>query len=273
MGITKSQGRDLRAYNNQSIMQRRKFLATTAAALPLALGATTVSANPESAAGRQLIELRRYEIKFGGSSRDLLIDYLQTALRPALERLGCPTFRIFKELGDAEPAIIWAAIAYPDAATYLAAQDLNGDDAYREAANAYTAVPADRPIYNRYSAQLLHAFVGMPLMADPGPDAGLFELRTYEGYSEDAVRRKITMFNVEEIALFLKVGLHPVFFGKMIAGPYRPSLVYMLSFRDMEERNTNWGKFGPHPEWKKMVAKEEYANSVSNIRKVFLEPI
>lgn len=251
-------------------MQRRKFLAA-ATALPLSLNATTSPAAP--APERQLIELRRYEIKFGGSGPQILLDYLRTALQPALQRLGCPTFRIFKELGDAEPAILHVAIAYPDATIYLAAQDLSGDEAYLSAASAYDSVPADRPVYNRFTSQLLHAFSAMPLMVDPGPESTLFELRTYEGYSEDAVRRKIRMFNIEEIDLFLRVGLHPVFFGKMIAGPYRPSLVYLLSFRDMEERNANWAKFGPHPEWKKMVAKPEYADSVSNIRKVFLVPV
>ncbi len=112
----------------------------------------------------------------------------------------------------------------------------------------------------------------MPEVANPGPEAGLFELRTYEGYSEDATRRKIKMFNVEEIDLFHETGLHPVFFGNMISGPHRPALVYMLHFKDMEERNANWSKFGPHPKWRAMVVKEEYANSVSNIRKSFLVP-
>ena len=253
-------------------MKRRKFLAATAAALPLALGAT---ASPEITADeQQLIELRTYEIKFGGSGQQVLLDYLNEALQPALKRLGCPTFRIFRELGKEEPTAFWVAIAYPSSEVYLSAQNLGRDRVYNTAAEKYNAVPAGKPVYNRYSSQLLHAFVGMPLMADPGPgEAGLFELRTYEGYSEDAVRRKIKMFNTEEIALFLKVGLHPVFFGKMIAGPYRPSLVYMLSFKDMDERNANWGKFGPHPEWKKMVAKLEYADSVSNIRKAFLVPV
>jgi len=252
-------------------MQRRKFLAAAGtAALPFALGATTGGADPDE---RQLIELRTYEIKFGGSGRGVLLDYLKGALKPTLLRRGCPTVRVMKETGDAEPALIWVLIAYPDAATYVSCQHLNADPEYREAAKEYNAVPAGKPVYNRFSSQLLHAFTGMPKVFDPSAEAGLFELRTYEGYSEDAVRRKIGMFNDEEIPLFLKVGLHPVFFGKMIAGPYRPSLVYMLHFKNMEERNANWSVFGSHPEWKEMVVKEKYANSVSNIRKTFLQPV
>ena len=80
------------------------------------------------------------------------------------------------------------------------------------------------------------------------------------------------MFNDEEIPLFLKVKLNPVFFGDMIIGPYRPCLTYMLNFKDMAERDANWQTFVQHPEWKVMSAKKEYANTVSNIRKIFLTP-
>lgn len=249
-------------------MQRRKFLAAaTTAALPLALGAHMLNTSAEP---RQLIELRTYEIKFGGSGSGVLMDYLRNVYSPALERFGCSKPRIMKELGNSEPAAVWVLITYPNAEVYLKAQDLNADPDYFLAAAKYNAVPAEKPVYNRFTTQLLHAFTGMPAVADPGKEAGLFELRTYEGYNEDAVRRKTAMFNDEEIALFLKVGLNPVFFGKMIAGPYCPSLVYMLHFKDMEDRNESWGRFGPHPDWKAMLAKEKYANTVSNIRKTFL---
>ena len=113
----------------------------------------------------------------------------------------------------------------------------------------------------------------MPQVVDPIEGAGLFELRTYEGYSEDAVRRKTKMFNVEEIDLFQRTGMIPVFFGDMIAGPYRPTLSYMLNFKDMAERDANWKTFLDHSEWKAMLAKEEYANTVSTIRKIFLTPL
>jgi hypothetical protein len=251
-------------------MQRRKFLAAaTTAAIPFALGATPTPSTDEP---RHLIELRTYEIKFGGSGSGILMDYLKDVYSPAIERLGCPKPRIMKELGNSEPANIWVLTSYPSADVYLQAQHLDAEPNYRSAAAKSNDVPASKPVYNRFSSQLLHAFQGMPHVADPGADAGLFELRTYEGYNEDAVRRKISMFNNEEIPLFLKVGLNPVFFGKMISGPYCPSLVYMLHFKDMADRKESWGRFGPHPEWKAMVVKEEYADSVSNIRKRFLVP-
>ena len=59
----------------------------------------------------------------------------------------------------------------------------------------------------------------------------------------------------------------------MIIGPYRPCLTYMINFKDMEEHDANWKKFGSHPDWKAMSGMDEYANTVSNIRKVFLKPL
>lgn len=155
----------------------------------------------------------------------------------------------------------------------MQAQNLQSDTKYVAAAKAYDAIQVDKPAYTRFESSLLLAFGGQPKMLDPIEGAGLFELRIYEGYSEDAVRRKIAMFDNEEIELFHKVGLRPVFFGDMLVGPHRPCLVYMLNFTDMEQRNANWGKFLEHPDWNAMKAKPEYANTVSNIRKIFLEPM
>ncbi len=255
---------------HNSIMQRRKFIAA-AAALPFTAVAATAN-NPLAEGDRQLIELRTYEIKFGGSGKGRLLDYLLEVLAPTLRRMGCPWVKVLKERGDADPAKIWCMIAYPDATTYVKAQDLSGNVDFRTASADYDALGPEKPIFNRYTSSLLLAFTGMPQVTD-SREAALYELRTYEGYSEDATRRKIAMFNDEEIPLFHQTGLHPVFFGDMIAGPYRPSLVYMLHFKDMEERNANWKTFVDSPEWKEMAAKPKYANSVSNIRKVFLDPI
>ena len=81
------------------------------------------------------------------------------------------------------------------------------------------------------------------------------------------------MFNESEVEIFQETGLDAVFYGDLIAGPYRPALMYLLQFKDMEERDANWGKFGSHPEWNRIKDLPEYANSVSNIRRTFLMPV
>jgi len=240
-----------------------------ASALPLGIVQGQSKQTPPSA--KELYELRTYEMKFRGD-QNLLTGYLKNVLQPALKRAGVNHFMLFTEWGNSDPANIWVLISYPDQNIYLKAQNLSADAEYVAAAATYHALPLEKAIYNRYTSMLLLAFDGLPKMLNPIDGASVFELRTYEGYSEDAVRRKVKMFNDEEFPLFFKVKLNPVFFGENIAGPHRPCLTYMLNFKDMAERDANWKTFIDHPEWKAMVGKPEYADTVSNIRKTFLKP-
>lgn len=253
-------------------MKRRKFIQSSVVASALPLGIVqSQTTNQPVAPAKALYELRTYEMKFRGD-QNLLTDYLKNTLQPALKRMGANHFMLFKELGNSDPANIWLLISYPDHNSYIRAQNLSSDAGYTAASAAYHALPPEKALYNRYTSMLLLAFDGLPQLMLPIKDASIFELRTYEGYSEDAVRRKVKMFNDEEFPLFYKVKLNPVFFGENIAGPHRPCLTYMLNFKDMAERDANWKTFIDHPEWKAMVGKPEYADTVSNIRKTFLIP-
>jgi hypothetical protein len=253
-------------------MKRRKFIQSSVVASALPLGIVQGhSTNQPVAPAKALFELRTYEMKFG-TDHSLLTAYLQNVLQPALKRTGVNHFMMFRELGNSDPANIWVLISYPDQHIYLKAQNLSADPVYAAASADFHALPPEKAMYTRYSSMLLLGFDGLPQLMAPIKDASIFELRIYEGFSEDAVRRKVKMFNDEEFPLFFKVKLNPVFFGENIAGPYRPCLTYMLNFKDMAERDANWKTFIDHPEWKVMVAKPEYANSVSNIRKTFLKP-
>ena len=253
-------------------MKRRKFIQSSIVASTIPLAASGKRNDSTEDLQKELYELRTYELKFAGYHQ-LLIDYLKTALQPALKKIGVNHFMLFEELGNAEPKKMWVLINYPNANIYLQSQNLSEDSVYQTAAKKYNDWGPEQPVYNRFSSSLLLAFDGLPKMLNPIEGANLFELRTYEGYSEDAVRRKIKMFNVEEIELFYKTKLNPIFFGEMIAGPHRPCLTYLLNFKDMEERDANWNDFVQHPEWKRMSAEKKYANSVSNIRKTFLKPM
>ncbi len=246
------------------------YSAAAAGVLPMAAYGKNFSSGQN--VGRELYELRTYQVKFG-SDQKMLKEYLTTILGPALKRLGANFYSVFTELGVSEPSNLWVLISYPDAPTFIKASQVYGEGEYITSAASYNSVTKDKALYSRFSSSLFLAFEGMPNMSAPLPGASVFELRTYEGFNEDAVSRKIRMFNDEEIALFLKVKLMPVFFGEMIIGPYRPSLTYMLNFKDMAERDANWTTFGAHPEWQAMNSKEIYANSVSNIRKIFLNPL
>lgn len=254
-------------------MKRRKFVYASALAsgLPFLAGARPASGLGDGKQ-RELYELRIYEMKFRGD-RGFLERYLTDILRPALTAMGVNHFLLMGEMGLSDPAKLYVLISYPDAEVYMKTLTLYSEPDFQEKAAEYNKIGPERTLYNRFSSHLLLAFTGMPAMLEPPPQAGLLELRTYEGYSEDAVRRKIAMFNEGEIGLFLETGLNPVFFGEMVAGPYRPCLTYMLHFKDLEERDAHWERFLAHPGWKEMNALDAYANTVSHIRRTFLRPL
>ena len=224
-------------------------------------------------AQKEYYELRTYSIPFNGAEQ-ALHKYLKDALLPALNRHGVNHVGVFESLGSPTPKQIFLLIPYKDIATYgEVVMALGSDDTYLESRKPYDAVTHTNRVYSRFSSSFYIAFDGLPQMIKPKKGSQLFELRTYEGYSEDAVRRKVKMFNKEEFSIFEATGLHSVFFGEQVSGPLMPALTYMLSFSSMEERDANWDKFRVHPDWKRVSALPEYANSVSDIKRTFLTPL
>ncbi|MGF7217433.1 hypothetical protein GGR92_003607 [Spirosoma lacussanchae] len=248
-------------------MKRRQFVASSLLAVP---ALTQETAKPAPA--KQVYELRTYDMRFGAQQSNLE-NYLKDALIPALNRQGAKTVGVFREMGKSDPAKLYVLIphasmdAYAGVSTRLAA-----DTAYASASRAYNDLTPDKAVFTRYTTSLLTAFDALPQLVTPARETRIFELRTYEGYSEDAVRRKVKMFNVDELPIFYRVKLNPVFFGEVIAGEHMPCLTYMLTFKDMAERDANWKQFGADPDWKRVSQLPEYANTVSNIIRVFLEP-
>ncbi|HAQ19664.1 MAG TPA: NIPSNAP family containing protein [Prolixibacteraceae bacterium] len=253
-------------------MERRNFLKATAAVAAVTATGSALNAKNAPAPGDEFYEFRIYQLTHGGNGKSTLKSYFTEALMPLFKkydvRLGA-----FEELDKEEPAKIYTLFAYPSAQVYYEMQQyLVTDTDYLAAAKSYFGLPAAKPVYERYETFLMDAFDGIPNLKLPEKNRGLFELRTYESYNEDAARRKVAMFNDEELPLFEQVGLHPVFFGKILAGKYMPALMYMLWFKDMDECVANWKKFVDSPEWKAMSGKAIYAETVSKVRKKFLTP-
>jgi len=100
----------------------------------------------------------------------------------------------------------------------------------------------------------------------------LLELRTYyanPGKLEDIHKR----FREHTMSIFAKHGMTVVgFWGPSLKKDGSESkLVYLLSFKDMAERNAKWKEFATDPEWQK-VSKESEANGklLEKIDSVFL---
>jgi len=252
-------------------MERRDFIKKSAIVSGAVAATLTPSFGSEQTKKKELYELRVYEMRWG---RGQLDNYFSAALIPALNRLGIKKVGAFTELGKSEPVKVYLLIPYGSFEEYgKVVLALKNDPKFLQASTAYNEIPMEQQVYTRFESSLLLAFDGLPQMMVPASGPRIFELRTYEGYSEDAVTRKVRMFNMGEVDIFNEVKLNPVFFGEMLAGKNLPCLTYMISFKNMEERDKNWEAFLKHPDWERMTKDPAYGNTVSKIYKTFLEPL
>ena len=221
----------------------------------------------------EIYELRVYELDFFKPA-EVLHTYLEEALIPGLNRQGIQNVGVFEEAGEALPKKIYLLIAYPTLQAHSQVQDaLTAEAKYLSDAGPYLKAPAEQIPYTRIKSSFIRSASGFPNLVKPAEDSELFELRIYESYNEDALRRKVKMFNDHEFTIFEEVGLPTVFFGHNISGDQMPCLTYLLAFKDMKAHQEAWARFGPHPEWQRITKLEEYANAMSDITRVFLRPL
>lgn len=254
-------------------MQRRKFIQSSlTAGAAIAVASTPFVDTEQFPAQKEVYEWREYEIRFGADQTQLE-NYFKTALIPALNKHGIKTVGVFKEWAPSEPARFYLLVPYASLENYLSVDTkVKTDAAYIKNSAAYHSIAVEKAIYHRFNSSLMVAFDGFPALVVPADPSRIFELRTYEGYSEDAVKRKIKMFNDGEFPIFNRAKLNPVFCGEVIAGDKMPRLTYMIACSNMEARNKGWAAFVADPEWKRLVADPQYANTISKISNTFLVP-
>jgi len=259
-------------------MERRAFLAaSTAAALTSPDAFAGAAAQPGTAARPMVLELRRYRLRSGALAARFAT-YAKEALVPALGRAGLAPVGAWNVAVGPDQPTVHLLLPHPDAQSVATvATRLEADAEYRKAAASSLALPPVDPPYLSCDSSLIAAVPTLPGIAMPtGAAAGkgrVFELRTYRSATEAAGRRKIEMFEEGgELALFARVGLHTVFFGRDLVGPGLPSLTYMVVFADEAAREKAWAAFREHPEWVKMRDDPRYADTVSLIDSTILRP-
>ena len=234
---------------------------------------------------RDRYELRIYHLK-SSADRGLLDAYLSKALIPALNRVNSNPVGVFvqqerpdktaaTEVRDDKAVLVLIPFASVGSYTTAIAR-LNADDEYKAAGAEYLQVPKGKPAFERIDSWLMLAFAGIPKIELPAyckdKQPRMFELRTYESYSELKAQKKVDMFNNGEIQLMRDVGLGPVFFGQALVGANLPHLTYMLSAENQEAHTKHWDAFKSHPTWDKMKNDPQYADTVSKIYNRFLVP-
>jgi hypothetical protein len=260
-------------------LNRRDFLKTSlAASATAALAATPASALAADAApGGEYFELRAYRLR-PGASHDLLDAYLQKALVPALNARGIAAVGVFTEPDAKDGPAVWVLIPHPTLESVASVTaSINADPAVQAAGAEYLNSPTKvQPAFDRIDSWLLLPFAGLPRLAVPAlareGKPRVFEMRTYESFSELKALKKVAMFNAGEIGVMQEVNLSPVFYGQALVGRDLPHLTYMLCSADMASHKKNWDAFLAHPVWIRLKNDPQYADTVQKITSRFLVP-
>jgi len=253
-------------------VERREFMKS---ALGTAGAALAGGGGAPVAGAQEFYQLRTYTLR-SGPQGPLCQGYFEHALLPALNRMGITPVGAFKlDIGPETPKFY--VLIPSKSVEVLATLDarLENDAEFVQAAKAFWEAPATAPAFLRVEYSLLSAFAGWPKLVAPKKEKRIFQLRTYESPSHAAHSRKVAMFNEAEIAIFVKAGLTPVFFGDTIVGPAMPSLTYMLTFPDVEELGKHWAAFSADPAWKELSHRPGNTDPeiVSNISNLYLSPL
>jgi hypothetical protein len=261
-------------------LNRRDFLKTSLAVSAAAAAATlpaVARGAAASGAGGPYIELRAYRLR-AGAGHALLDAYLEKAFIPALNARGIEAVGAFTEPEAKDGAVVWVLIPHPSLESVAGIDAaINTDPAVVAAGAAYLDSPTkEQPAFDRVDSWLYLPFSGQPHLAVPAlareGKPRIFEMRTYESFSELKALKKVAMFNAGEIGVMQELGLSPVFYGQGLLGRDLPHLTYMLCSADMETHKKNWHGFTVHPTWIGLKNDPQYADTVQKITSRFLVP-
>jgi hypothetical protein len=201
------------------------------------------------------LELRYFRMR-NGPQVDRTTAYLRDVWLPEMQKAGVGPVGIFSSLiGPQNPTILTVVNREPLAV--MSGSDFDAD-------------------YGRMESSILQSFRTVPQIE--APKAGehrVFELRTYESTNDRTLSRKIQMFDDDEISIFRRCGIVPVFFGRTIIGLDQPNLTYMVTFDDLADRERAWRTFAADPEWQKLRATPGLTDAeiVSNVTSSIYRPL
>lgn len=229
------------------------------------------------AENREYYQLTVYH--YSTASQDSMLDkYLKDSYLPALHASGMKYIGAFKPIGNdtAINKLLYVLIPFKKLEKVKEITDITARfKAFTESGEEYLTAKYNNPPYNRMEVSLAYAFelapaMKLPSLSSPRADR-VYEFRSYESPTEALYRNKVKMFNAGgEIALFKRLNFNAIFYAEVITGAHMPNLIYMTSFENMEERTKHWKAFGESPEWKALIADEQYKNNVSRNQTILM---
>ena len=258
---------------------KKWFSSNSGLRLVLMIFMYVLSVSNAEAAPKTYYQLTVYH--YSTSTQEQLIDdYLQKALIPALHRMNIKSVGVFKAISNDTASLKKLYVLIPLVSLNTVADisaRLSSDKEYQASDAPYITAAYNAAPYARMETILLQAFslaptLQLPQLKSPKKER-VYELRSYESATEKIFHNKVHMFNEgDEIGLFKRLNFNAVFYGEVIAGGKMPNLMYMTSFENKADRDAHWKSFGDDPYWKKLSAMPEYKNNVSHIDIMFLRP-
>lgn len=224
-------------------------------------------------AGPQYYEVRIYSTQ-SETQQQRVNDYWQNAAIPAYNRIGIQPIGVFTEQEASATNKIYVLIPCDSLEVFGSIPaKLAADAEYQKAAAEFLNAPKTNAAYERFETSLLVAFNSMKHISVPPADKrpDVFELRTYMSPGESKGLNKIKMFESGEIDVMKEVGLAPIFYGRKLAGPNMPCLMYMTCGENPDEHKKHWQKFSASPVWKGLQADPQYKDNMIGMIRVLLK--
>ena len=263
-------------------MQRREFLAASAAAAAGLMAAGRSVRAAEEKSGRQYFEIRRYH--FASAEKQKAYEqFLADVAVPAYNRAGVKPVGVFKILAkdnpnskskeDSTDLVVFLPHDTFESVVTLENR-LEADKEFQSAGKSVLMAPKNDAAFTRYESTLLYAMEGAPRVQAPAAKSPerVFELRTYESRTNQRHLNKLAMFNAGEFGAFKKANMPGVFFGGAIVGEKMPQLTYMVVHESRDAAVANWKAFGAVPEWRKLSRDPQYQDNVSKITDEYVRP-
>jgi hypothetical protein len=257
-------------------MKYKSLIFCGIAALLFSINALAAPKTPQP--GRQFYQLVIYHVQ-DKDQESRMDKFLSEAYIPALHRAGIKTVGVFKTLNidTARDKKIYVFLPYKSLTEFHKTTKLLDSDTQLASKGAdYIDAPYNAAPYLRMESILMEAFAGMPTLKKPNftnpKSERIYELRSYESATEKLYRKKVTMFDKEEVEIFDRIGSQPIFYGEVISGSKMPNLMYITTYSNMQSREEHWKVFGSDPKWKRISALPEYQHVVTKADIIYLTP-
>lgn len=220
---------------------------------------------------KEIFEVRIYNIN-NVADGEKFDNFVTESLLPAYERMNVK-IGAWTEYESQSP-VRYMLFIYKDITSFQNSKnDIWKDEKFLKSSKEYFAESAETPVYTRFESYLCEGFDAYPKAVTPDGQKGIYEMRIYDSPNEQALERKMHMFNNGEIDIFKNSGVNCLFFGEVLAGSGMPVLIYMTWYNNIDERNTNWKKFSSSEAWANMKKNSFYDKATTKTRNIFLTPL